>query len=212
MLVVMGLFMPVASLIPVHGLVQLGSNSGRAWRMRGDIGWAILTPFLIGGASGALVGAAIVVELPNALLKVLLGLFVIFVTWFSVPKTFATGRAAVGIGGFMTTVLTMFLGATGPLVIALFAKAYDIRQQLVASTAVAMSAQHGFKIVAFGFFGFAFYQWMPLVIAMIAIGYLGTIAGQKILGSMDELFFRKVFKIVLTLLALDMIRRGLGLF
>lgn len=210
MLALMGIFLPVASLIPVHGLVQLGSNAGRSWRMRAHIGWAILTPFLIGAIGGALLGAAIVVELPNNILKILLGVFVILVTWFTVPKAFASGPTVVGIGGFVTTVLTMFLGATGPLVIALFAKALDVRQRLVASTAVAMTAQHGFKILAFGFFGFAFSQWLPLVIAMIAIGYLGTIAGAKILGAMNEEFFRKIFRIGLTLLALDMIRRGLG--
>lgn len=211
MLALMSIVLPIASLIPVHGLVQVGSNAGRAWRMRSHIGWTQLLPFLIGGAFGAALGAAIVIDLPNDLLKIILGIFVILVTWFSVPKAFASGPLVVGIGGFVTTALAMFLGATGPLVIALFAKAFGDRQALVASAALAMAAQHGFKIVAFGFFGFAFGAWLPLALIMIGVGYLGTIVGHRLLGAMDEQVFRKVFKIGLTLLALDMIRRGLGL-
>ena len=37
MLALMGLFVPVSSLIPVHGAVQLGSNSGRAWHQRANV-------------------------------------------------------------------------------------------------------------------------------------------------------------------------------
>ena len=38
MLALMGLFVPVAALIPVHGTVQLGSNTGRAWHQRAKSG------------------------------------------------------------------------------------------------------------------------------------------------------------------------------
>ena len=37
MLALMGLFVPVAALIPVHGAVQLGSNTGRAWHQRANV-------------------------------------------------------------------------------------------------------------------------------------------------------------------------------
>lgn len=205
---IMGVFLPVSALIPVHGLVQLGSNSGRAWRMRHHIQWPIILPFLIGAIIGAIVGASIVVTLPNALLKIVLGIFVIFVTWFSIPKMLTTGTVATLIGGFITTALTMFLGATGPLVIAIFAKAFDERKQLVSNTAVAMTAQHGFKTIAFGLFGFAFAAWLPLICAMVIFGYGGTIAGGYLLGKLNEALFRKIFNICLTLLALNMIRIG----
>ncbi|MEO1379985.1 MAG: hypothetical protein AAFU69_06480, partial [Pseudomonadota bacterium] len=45
LLAVMGMFLPVSVLVPVHGLVQLGSNTGRAVALKNDIEWGTLGPF-----------------------------------------------------------------------------------------------------------------------------------------------------------------------
>jgi uncharacterized protein len=44
--------------------------------------------------------------------------------------------------------------------------------------------------------------------AMIATGYLGTLAGTRALHAMPEQRFRLVFSIIVTALALDLVRRG----
>ena len=64
-------------------------------------------------------------------------------------------------------------------------------------------------IVVFGAAGFAFAQWLPLAAAMIASGYLGTVYGSAWLERLPEETFRRWFRIGITLLAADMIRRGL---
>jgi uncharacterized membrane protein YfcA len=79
MLGLMGLFLPVAALIPVHGAVQLGSNTGRAWHQRAHIRHDIAVPFLVGSLVGAIAGVFFVIQLPDALLKLVLGLFIIAV-------------------------------------------------------------------------------------------------------------------------------------
>jgi uncharacterized protein len=48
MLALMGLFIPGAALIPVHGAVQLGSNTGRAWHLRVHVRRDIFAPFIAG--------------------------------------------------------------------------------------------------------------------------------------------------------------------
>ncbi len=68
MLALMGIFLPVAALIPVHGAVQLGSNTGRAWHQRAHIRFDIAVPFLFGSLAGAIAGAWFVVQLPDAVL------------------------------------------------------------------------------------------------------------------------------------------------
>ena len=50
MLALMGLFIPVAAVIPVHGAVQLGSNSGRAWHQRANVRMEVAGPFIAGPA------------------------------------------------------------------------------------------------------------------------------------------------------------------
>ena len=64
------------------------------------------------------------------------------------------------------------------------------------------------KIVVFGLAGFAFAQWVPLVAAMIATGYAGTIWGTRLLDRLPEERFRFWFRILLTVLALELARQG----
>jgi uncharacterized membrane protein YfcA len=73
-----------------------------------------------------------------------------------------------------------------------------------------MTVQHALKIVVFGFAGFAFADWLPLIAMMIASGFLGTLYGTRMLESMPEETFKTWFRIGITVLALDLLRRGLA--
>jgi uncharacterized protein len=210
MLALLGAFVPVAALIPVHGAVQLGSNTGRAWHQRAHVRTDIFGPFLVGSLLGAAAGGAVVVQLPDAALKVVLGLFIIAVTWTKIPGFDRLGMAGLAIGSGVTALVTMFVGATGPLLSAFFAQILpDDRKALVATHAAGMTIQHFLKVVVFGVAGFAFAQWIPLIAAMVASGYLGTVYGSAWLERLPEETFRRWFRIGITLLAADMIRRGL---
>ena len=96
MLALMGLFVPVAALIPVHGAVQLGSNTGRAWHQREFVHMDVAGPFIVGSVFGAIAGAFLVVQLPDALLKLVLGGFILVLTWAKIPgiHRLSTRRAA----------------------------------------------------------------------------------------------------------------------
>lgn len=211
MLALLGLFAPVAALIPVHGLVQLGSNTGRAFVQRAHVRRDIAWPFVAGSLAGAAAGAALVVQIPDAPLKLVLGLFVIAVTWVAIPGFDRLSAAGLLTGSAVVAFLTMFLGATGPLLSAFFAQLMPgDRKALVATHAAGMTLQHGLKVLAFAIAGFSFAGWAPLVGAMIASGYLGTVYGSKLLERLPERQFRLWFRIGLTLLALDLVRRGLA--
>jgi uncharacterized protein len=213
MLALMGLFIPVVALIPVHGAVQLGSNTGRAWHQRAHVRRDIFAPFIAGSLVGAITGAFLVVQLPDALLKLALGAFIIAVIWTKIPGVEKLGRAGLAVGSAALALLTMFVGATGPLLSVFFAQLMaNDRRALVATHAAGMTIQHFLKIVVFGFAGFAFAAWLPLIGAMIASGYLGTVYGSKLLDRLPEETFRRWFRIGITLLALDMIRRGLAAY
>ncbi|MDR7223495.1 sulfite exporter TauE/SafE family protein [Aminobacter aminovorans] len=210
MLTLMGLFVPVAALIPVHGAVQLGSNTGRAWHQRANVRMDVAAPFIAGSVVGAVIGAFVVIQLPDAWLKLVLGAFVIAITWAKVPGIDKLTRTGLAIGSVLVALIGMLVGATGPLVSVLFAQFFaNDRKALVATHAAGMVAQHGLKIIVFGLAGFAFWNWLPLIGAMIVSGYLGTVYGTKLLERMPEESFRKWFKIAITVLALDLLRRGL---
>ena len=211
MLALMGLFVPVASLIPVHGAVQLGSNTGRAWHQRAFVRMDVAAPFIAGSVVGAIGGAFIVVQLPDALLKLILGSFVLILVWVKIPGLERVTHLGLALVSVVLAFATMLVGATGPLVSAIFANFFqNDRKALVATHAIAMTTQHFLKIVVFGVAGFAFHTWLPLVAAMVLSGYLGTIYGTRLLEKLPEEAFRKWFRIGLSVLALDLIRRGVA--
>jgi uncharacterized membrane protein YfcA len=211
MLALMGLFVPVAALIPVHGAVQLGSNTGRAWHQRANVRMDVAAPFIAGSIVGAIGGAFLVVQLPDALLKLVLGGFIIAVTWTKIPGIERLGQAGLAVASAALALMTMFVGATGPLLSAVFAQIFaNDRKALVATHAAGMTVQHALKIVVFGFAGFAFSDWLPLIAVMIASGFLGTVYGTRMLEKMPEETFKRWFRIGITILALDLLRRGLA--
>lgn len=210
MLAAMGLVLPVSALIPVHGVVQLGSNAGRAWHQRAHVSTTIATPFLIGSLAGAVIGAFTVLNLPDAVMKTVLGLFILISAWWKIPGFDRLKGAGIAIGSGVIAILSMLVGASGPMLSAFFAQLFpDDRKTLVATHAAGMTIHHGLKVVVFGLAGFAFARWLPFIALMIASGHLGTVHGTKLLERLPEAAFRTGFKVLLTLLALDLLRRGL---
>jgi len=213
MLAVLGLGMPVTSVLPVHGVVQLGSNGGRVIIQRRHLVRPLLLWFALGSLVGISLGASVVVNIPDWLAKWALTLFILWSIYRK--KTNAAtrrhGKTYFVLGGAASSFCTMLVGATGPLVAALLAHTGLTRQALVATHAACMVIQHGMKILAFGTLGFAYAQWGPLIAAMIASGVAGTWVGTRVLDKLPEEAFRLGFKIVMTLISLHMIWQTVAL-
>ena len=124
------------------------------------------------------------------------------------PALSRLNTSLMAIGGVGTSIATMFVGATGPLVGVFLKVVFTDRRALVAAMASTMTLQHSLKVVTFTLVGVEFWTWTALIVAMIASGYLGTITGTHFLNRMDEGLFRKGFRIVLTVIALDLLRRA----
>jgi uncharacterized protein len=201
---------PTPMVVAVHGVVQFGSNIGRAFLQRAHVLWRPVAIFTIGSIVGAALGAVVFVALPERLLLAVLGAFILTMTWLPKPRIPGLESAGMLIGGFIATFVTMFVGATGPFVQALFLPLGLEKKALVASHAACNVIQHGLKVVAFGWLGFNFGDWLPLMAGMIASGFLGTWLGTMLLEKMPEELFKTVLKWLLTALSLDLLRRAAG--
>lgn len=208
MVAVLALVFPPSVVVPLHGAIQLGSNSGRALVQRVHIQWPLVFWLSLGGLIGTIVGGQFASLLPATALQVAIAAFVLLTTWLPQPRIVGTSRVAQVIGGAVIAAVSMVVGATGPLV-AVFIKGLADRRQLVATHAMLMTLQNSFKIVAFVLLGFAFAAYLPLVAVMIASGFAGTAVGSRLLVRVPEAAFRWGFKIVLTLVALDLLREAL---
>ena len=188
--------------LPVHAIIQIGSNAGRAVMLRSHVMPNIVSWFVLGTLLGILLGSLIFVNLPTRWLQVILALFILWTVW--APKIRAkkiSDKTYFGVGA-VTSFGAMFLGSTGPLLGAFLSPDRYGRDATVSTHAVCMGFQHLVKIIAFGLLGFVIVEWLPLVIAMIISGFLGTWTGGSALKKIPESTFKLLFRSVLSLLAL----------
>ena len=102
-------------------------------------------------------------------------------------------------------VMTMFVGATGPLVIALIRTFQLSPMSTVATNSVCLCLQHSLKIAAFGLLGFGFGPYLGIISLMIILGFLGTFLGKQVLLKTPPERFDLVLKIILSVLAVRLL-------
>lgn len=210
MLAVMAQMVPPVALIPAHGIVQLGSNGNRAFMLRRHIDWSVVLVFVMGATVGAIAASFIVVQLPIMLIELTVGCFILLMVWGPKPADHYMGRAKIALVGLFSTILTMFVGATGPLVAAtIHRKGYE-KLQTVATFSSCMTVQNFFKAIVFSFVGFQFLEWLPLLLIMILAGAAGTWIGLHWLHKMSAGRFRTVFRITITLLAVRLLWQAIS--
>ncbi|MDZ7748746.1 MAG: sulfite exporter TauE/SafE family protein [Halofilum sp. (in: g-proteobacteria)] len=206
---VMAAFMPVTAVIPVHGVVQLGANGWRMVLLHRAVRWPVLAAFAAGGVLGAAAGARVLVRLPGAWIELALGVFILWTCWGPRPELRRGSLARVGVGGAITSLLTLFVGATGPFVSA-FLRALGLdRRAHVGTFSACMSLQHALKLVVFGLAGFAFGPWLPWLAVTFACVMIGTWLGRQVLERLDERRFRLILGLILTVLALRLVYSAL---
>ncbi|MEM6832910.1 MAG: TSUP family transporter [Sphingomonadales bacterium] len=205
LLALMAQLMPAAAIIPVHGLVQLASNFGRAGLLLKAVDWHRLWPFFSGAVIGAPLGGLSSISLSTAVLQGLLGGFILLMTWAPTLPSWTSGRFAMALNGAGSTVLTMFVGATGPFIAAALKPLALPPETHVASFSAAMTCQHALKTLVFGTLGFAFGPYLGLVAAMIMTGFAGTWVGTRLLAKRDGQAFHTLLKWILTALAIRLL-------
>ena len=205
LLAVMASLMPPATLIPVHGVIQFGSNLFRAALLLNYAHWPPFMAFILGTAGGAAFGGSVVVSLPPSVVQVGVGAFVIFSVLTKPPAWISR---LPFITGALSSFLTMFFGATGVFV-ANFTKSLNLpRKSHVATHALMMTAQHVVKVIVFGILGFQFGPWAWFICAMILAGLLGTLAGRQVLHHIGDLWFRRGLDIILVVMSARLIWLG----
>ncbi|MDX9873613.1 MAG: sulfite exporter TauE/SafE family protein [Spongiibacteraceae bacterium] len=205
LLAVLSIALPPQAIIPVHGMIQLGANASRSLMAFRYIDWVTIRWFMPGLLVGALVGSAVLVQLPPAVFQLVIALFVLYLCWGPALPERSLGRGGILILSTVTTFLTLFVGATGPLLTAFLKRLYEQRFVTVATIAAATLLQHLVKVVVFGLAGFEFSQWLPLIGVMIAAGAVGTRLGLALLDRTSDSAFQRYLNLLLTLLALRLL-------
>jgi uncharacterized membrane protein YfcA len=215
LLAVMLLFLPPLVVIPLHGLIQLASNSSRALIQREHLHWGVIWRYGVLLLPMGFVGLAVAQRLPPDGLKALIGVFVLIATWRPTwlmlgrhPETADPNRRFLLLGG-VVGVVNIAVGATGPLIAPFFLNLGFSRFALIGTKAACQSLGHLAKTAVFGIAGFAFADYVPLLSLMILLVIAGTWIGSRILEYVDERLFVRLYMTVLTLIALRLIAEPL---
>ena len=205
LLVFLALVLPPVALIPVHGIVQLGSNAGRACIMLKEVMWRPILPFVVGAMIGAGLGGMVVVQLPPWVVQLALGVFIIWAVFAKLPPI---QQRYVLLGGVVSSFLTMFFGATGNFIAAMVKSMNLDPVPHVATHSLMMTFQHFVKVLIFGLIGFQFGPYMILIIGMLISGFIGTVIGSRFLTKAGGRYFKLVLNTILFLAATRLIWAG----
>jgi uncharacterized membrane protein YfcA len=194
--------LPPFALLPIHGIVQIGSNFGRTLIFLRDIKGDVLIPFSLGTIIGSFLGGTFFVQIAPWLLQLIVAIFILWSVFGKIP---AIGTSHIVFGGIFSGFFTMFFGASGPLVAGMVKSMKLEPVKHLATHSALMTIQHLIKVIIFGFVGFVYAEYFFLITAMIVSGFVGTIIGKRFLVNFGKKYFKLVLNIILTLIALNLI-------
>lgn len=195
----MTFFLTLEQIIPIHGVVQLASNSSRTLFLRKNIHKKISLFFLLGAPVGTFIAYQIISQIPDKKLFLIPVALLIFYTLFKPKKLPALMIPfwSFFFLGILTGIMGPLVGATGPLLAPFFLRDDLNKEQIVATKAVTQTFGHLLKIPLFIKLGFDYQSYWLLLIAMVVSAIIGTKLGVTLLGKVSEKLFKLTYQIAL---------------
>lgn len=205
LIAIMPSFLPAAVVIPIHGIVQLASNSSRVALSLNQVAWHLLPPFLIGSAIGLALFTTLLFNLTSNYIPLAIGSYILLNLWL---KPFADTMKRFEnfyLIGALQTGLSLIVGATGPLTQNVLLKKLNNKDQIIATGAIFMSISHLAKIIVFGLIGFQFGEYFSTLLLMSFGAIIGSYIGSRARKKVDNKAYIQMIKYLLSLLAIKMI-------
>ncbi len=211
LLSVMLFFWEPLAAIPLHGAVQLVSNSSRTVVQRRHVRWDLVAPYAIPLIPMGALGILAAQQIPPSVTRAAIGVFVLIAVWAPRalllgvhPERVPTTRRFLGLGA-VTGFLNTTVGATGPLQGPFYTDLGLTRHQIVGTFAACQSLGHTIKIGLFAVAGFVFLEHWAVLLVLSAGVLVGTGLGSLLLDRVSEPLFRGLYKAVLSAVALRLV-------
>ena len=198
-------FLPLNALIPVHGLTQMSSNLSRAVFGYKDVQYEVIPKFLLGSAIGIGIFAGILNVISLEYVPLFIGAYILLSLWSEKFNEKIKRYESYFLAGFFQTGLSMVVGATGPLTMTLLLKDYGDKNKVVATGAALMSITHILKVFVFMYFGFVFFDYLGVIVAMIIGAVAGSWTGTQLRDKIEGKKFVLILKVLLSALAIYVI-------
>jgi uncharacterized protein len=203
----MTFFLPFNVVVPLHGVVQLVSNSSRCFFLRQHIHKKMTLFFAFGAPLGTWFGVLVLRGLKNNNALLYLLAFLIIYVLFRPKKLPALNIPIKGFFfvGITAGMMAMLIGVTGPLMASFFLREDLTKEEIVATKGATQMISHLSKIVGFISLAFPFIEYWPALTALCCASLIGTKVGVGLLGRVNNDLFKLLYRSALFLALLKIL-------
>lgn len=209
LLSVMPSFLPIAAVVPLHGVTQFVSNTSRFAFDYREAETKLLPAYVAGACLGGAVGYFFIGALPDLYLTAILGVFILLCTWTGLVKRLGTVVTSFFSLAFVQTFLSLFVASVGLISQPVLIKQGLPKNRVIVTHAMQMSVLHGLKVAAFVAAGFPFLRYWQIMVVMIAASAAGSYAGGLVRDRIPEKWGAIALKVGMTFFALKMVAAGI---
>ena len=194
-------------------ILHISGNISKITIFKQGLNWKILMIFGIPSILLALLGASLIDQVPQDIMKLILGIFLIVfsISAFVKPdlKIPSTNKNLVA-GGAVSGFLAGLIG-TGGALRASFLTGLGLEKftyiATAASIALVTDATRIPIYVSQGFLDEQYYWYIPI---LIGIAVFGSYVGKKIVTRIDNTIFRKIVSVAIILASIKFVADGIG--
>ena len=208
-------FVDFKTAIILVSILHISGNISKISIFRQGLNWKILVIFGIPSVALALLGANLIEHIPQDMMKLILGCFLIVFSVSSILKphiTISSSKRNLVAGGSLSGFLAGLIG-TGGALRASFLTGLGLEKFTYIATAASIALMtDAIRIPVYlsnGFLEEQNYWYIPI---LIAIAVCGSLIGKKIIKNLDNSVFRKIVLISLILISLKFIYDGFLFF
>jgi len=206
-------FVDFKTAIILVAILHISGNISKVAIFKQGLNWRILAIFGIPSILLALLGANLIDIIPQDIMKLILGIFLIAfsVTTFLKPSVKITAsKKNLVAGGSISGFLAGLIG-TGGALRASFLTGLNLEKftyiATAASIALVTDATRIPVYISQGFLPEQYYWYIPI---LIVIAVSGSYIGKKIVSRVDNTLFRKIVSIGIILASLKFVFDGIG--
>ncbi|MFI4995021.1 MAG: TSUP family transporter [Hyphomicrobiales bacterium] len=177
LLSVMPSFVPMAAVVPLHGMTQLVSNGSRFLFDYRHAETRLLPAYLAGACLGGAAGYYFIGRVPDLYLSAVLGGFILLSTWTDLVKKLGKLVTNFFSIAFVQTFLSLFVASVGLISQPVLIKQGLSKNKVIVTHAMQMSVLHGLKVFTFVVAGFPFIRYWQIMAVMIGASAAGSYFG-----------------------------------
>jgi hypothetical protein len=208
-------FVDFKTALVLVAIFHLFGNIGRITFFRHGLDKRVLLVFGVPSFALSLVGALLVGDLSQTLLKLILGIFLISlsVMFLVMPKlAFPASKKYLALGGGVSGFIVGLVGTGGALRATFLTGLKIDKEKYIATAAVIALGTDATRIPSYLASGFLTEQHYYLVPILFGIALGGSYVGRKIVGRIDQAKFKKMVLVAVILASIKFIVDGVTAF